>query len=184
MQSQTLVAQLGTPDVLAQIDLALRARGKRRFVVTTDSEHNLPLAANLLQRDFSAEAPDLKWTSDITYIETAEGWLYLTAILDLHSRQVVGWSTQPHMQTSLITNALRMAWFRRQSAPGLILHSDRDSPILQPGIPVRVERRRHVLVDESQGCLLGQCAHGKPMGPAESRQTPWAQVRHAPTGEG
>jgi transposase InsO family protein len=78
----------------------IQARGKRKFVVTTDSEHSLPLAPNLLQRDFTAEAPDLKWTSDITYIETAEGWLYLGAILDLHSRQVVGWSMQPHMQAS------------------------------------------------------------------------------------
>ena len=106
---------------------AIRARGKRRFVVTTDSEHSLPLAPNLLQRDFTAEAPNLKWSSDITYIETAEGWLYLAAILDLHSRQVVGWSMRPHMQTSPITDALRMAWFRRQPAPGLILHSDRGS---------------------------------------------------------
>ena len=105
----------------------IQARGKRKFVVTTDSEHGLPLAPNLLQRDFTAEAPDQKWTSDITYIETAEGWLYLAAILDLHSRQVVGWSMQPHMQTSLITDALRMAWFRRKPAPGLILHSDRGS---------------------------------------------------------
>jgi putative transposase len=105
----------------------IRARGKRRFAVTTDSDHNLPLAPNLLQRDFTAEAPDVKWTSDITYIETAEGWLYLAAILDLHGRQVVGWSMQAHMQTSLITDALRMAWFRRKPAPGLILHSDRGS---------------------------------------------------------
>ena len=105
----------------------IQARGKRRFVVTTDSEHSLPLAPNLLQRDFTAEAPDLKWTSDITYIETAEGWLYLAAILDLHSRQVVGWSMQAHMQASLVTDALRMAWFRRRPAPGLILHSDRGS---------------------------------------------------------
>jgi len=68
----------------------IQARGRRKFVVTTDSEHSLPLAPNLLQRNFTAESPDLKWTSDITYIETAEGWLYLAAILDLHSRQVVG----------------------------------------------------------------------------------------------
>ena len=105
----------------------IQAKGKRKFVVTTDSEHSLPLAPNLLQRDFTAEAPNEKWTSDITYIETAEGWLYLAAILDLHSRQVVGWSMQPHMQTSLIADALRMAWFRRKPAPGLILHSDRGS---------------------------------------------------------
>lgn len=98
----------------------IQARGKRKFVVTTDSEHSLPLAPNLLQRNFTAEAPDLKWTSDITYIETSEGWLYLAAILDLHSRQVVGWIMQPHMQASLVTDALRMAWFRRRPTPGLI----------------------------------------------------------------
>lgn len=105
----------------------IRARGKRRFVVTTNSEHSLPLAPNLLQRDFTAEAPNLKWTSDITYIDTSEGWLYLAAILELHSRQVVGWSMQPHMQTSLVTDALRMAWFRRKPAAGLIVHTDRGS---------------------------------------------------------
>ncbi|WP_156422099.1 IS3 family transposase [Paucibacter sp. KCTC 42545] len=105
----------------------IRARGQRKFVVTTDSKHSLPVAPNLLRRDFKAQAPNQKWTSDITYIETAEGWLYLAAVVDLHSRQVVGWSMQDHMQTSLITDALRMAWFRRRPAPGLIFHSDRGS---------------------------------------------------------
>ncbi len=105
----------------------IQARGRRKFVVTTDSKHDLPLAPNLLQRDFTAQGPNQKWTSDITYIETAEGWLYLAAILDLHSRQVVGWSMQEHMQTSLITDALRMAWFRRRPSVGLIFHSDRGS---------------------------------------------------------
>lgn len=105
----------------------MQARGKRKFVVTTDSKHSLAVAPNLLQRNFSAQAPNEKWTSDITYIETAEGWLYLAAVLDLHSRQVVGWSMQEHMQTSLITDALRMAWFRRRPEPGLIFHSDRGS---------------------------------------------------------
>ena len=67
------------------------------------------------------------WSSDITYIATDEGWLYLAAVIDLFSRQVVGWSMQPHMQTSLVTDALRMAWFRRHPAPGLVFHSDRGS---------------------------------------------------------
>jgi transposase InsO family protein len=65
------------------------------------------------------------WSGDITYIATDEGWLYLAAVIDLFSRQVVGWSMQPHMQASLVTQALRMAWFRRHPAPGLIFHSDR-----------------------------------------------------------
>jgi len=105
----------------------IKARGKRKFVVTTDSKHTLPIAPNLLNRNFKPEAPDLVWTSDITYIQTDEGWLYLAVVLDLYSRQVVGWSMQPHMQTSLVTDALRMAWFRRRPELGLIFHSDRGS---------------------------------------------------------
>ena len=105
----------------------IKARGKRKFVVTTDSKHNLPIAPNLLNRDFQPAQPDAVWAGDITYIQTDEGWLYLAAVIDLYSRQVVGWSMQPHMQTSLVTDALRMAWFRRRSEPGLIFHSDRGS---------------------------------------------------------
>ena len=105
----------------------IKARGKRKFVVTTDSKHDLPIAPNLLERDFSPAAPNQTWTSDITYIATDEGWLYLTAVIDLFSRQVVGWSMRPHMQASVVTDALRMAWFRRRPAPGLIFHSDRGS---------------------------------------------------------
>jgi len=105
----------------------IKARGKRKFVVTTDSRHNLPVAPNLLARDFTPSAPDHVWSSDITYIATDEGWLYLAAVIDLFSRQVVGWSMQPHMQASLVTDALCMAWFRRHPAPGLIFHSDRGS---------------------------------------------------------
>ena len=105
----------------------IKARGKHKFVVTTDSKHNLPIAPNLLNRNFQPDAPDCVWTSDITYIQTDAGWLYLAVVLDLYSRQVVGWSMQPHMQASLVTDALRMAWFRRRPEPGLIFHSDRGS---------------------------------------------------------
>lgn len=105
----------------------IQARGKKKFVVTTDSKHNLPIAENLLARNFAPEAPNRVWTSDITYIATDEGWLFLTAVIDLFSRHVVGWSMTPHMQTSAVTDALRMAWFRRRPEPGLIFHSDRGS---------------------------------------------------------
>lgn len=88
----------------------IRARGKRKFVVTTDSKHNLPIAENLLQRNFTPAAPNTVWTGDITYTRTDEGWLYLAAVIDLHSRAIVGWSMPAHMETSLVDDALRMAW--------------------------------------------------------------------------
>jgi putative transposase len=105
----------------------IKARSKRKYKATTDSNHSLPVAENLLQRDFSPTAPDRVWSSDITYIATDEGWLYLAVVIDLFSRQVVGWSMKPHMRTELVSDALRMAWFRRQPAAGLIFHSDRGS---------------------------------------------------------
>lgn len=79
--------------------------------------HNLPIAPNLLERNFSPEAPNQVWTSDITYIPTDEGWLYLTSVIDLFSRTVVGWSMKDNMQTNAVTDALRMAWFRRRPPP-------------------------------------------------------------------
>ncbi len=105
----------------------IKARGKRKFVVTTDSKHSLPIAPNLLERNFTPALPNMVWTSDITYLATDEGWLYLTAVIDLFSRLVVGWSMTEHMQASAVTDALRMAWFRRSPGPGLIFHSDRGS---------------------------------------------------------
>ena len=107
----------------------IKARGKRKFVVTTDSKHSLPIAPNLLQRDFTASAPNQVWTGDITYIATDEGWLYLAVVIDLFSRQVVGWSLGERMTRQLVMDALRMAWFRRCPAKsaGLIFHSDRGS---------------------------------------------------------
>ncbi len=107
----------------------IQARGKRKFVVTTDSKHNLPIAPNLLQRNFTTTAPNQVWTGDITYIQTDEGWLYLAVVLDLFNRQVVGFSMQQHMRTSLVSDALRMAWFRRKpnKSDSLIFHSDRGS---------------------------------------------------------
>ncbi len=105
----------------------IKARSKRKFVVTTDSKHNLPIAPNLLGRNFTVGMPNQTWTGDITYIATDEGWLYLAVVIDLFSRQVVGWSMKPHMQKDLVADALRMAWFRRRPESGAIFHSDRGS---------------------------------------------------------
>jgi transposase InsO family protein len=108
-------------------DHGIRARHKRRYRVTTDSRHGLPVAANRLKRDFMPAAPNKVWTSDITYLWTDEGWLYLAIVLDLFNREVVGWSLKPRMSAELAVDALTMAWFRRQPGPGLLLHSDRGS---------------------------------------------------------
>lgn len=106
---------------------SIKARAKRKYKATTDSNHSLPIAPNLLNRQFAVNQPNRVWTSDITYIATDEGWLYLTVVIDLFSRQIVGWSMKPHMKTELVSDALRMAWFRRRPEAGLIFHSDRGS---------------------------------------------------------
>lgn len=105
----------------------IRARTKRRFVVTTDSRHELPVAPDLVQRDFNPPAPDRLWSGDITYIATDEGWLYLAGVIDLFSRRLVGWSLKEHMRASLVKDAVEMACWRRRPTPGLIFHSDRGS---------------------------------------------------------
>lgn len=99
----------------------------QRYKVTTDSKHGLPVAENLLARNFTPTAPNQVWTSDITYLWTDEGWLYLAIVLDLFNREVVGWSLKPRMTTDIVTDALTMAWFRKRSATGVMHHSDRGS---------------------------------------------------------
>jgi len=106
---------------------AIRARHKRRYKATTDSRHTLPVADNLLARQFTPEAPNRVWTGDITYIQTGEGWMYLAIVLDLFNREVIGWSIKPRMTADIVTDALTMAWFRRKPDKGLIFHSDRGS---------------------------------------------------------
>jgi len=107
--------------------MGLLARRPKRFRVTTDSAHAMPVAENTLDRKFSAAEPNRAWTTDITYVWTREGWLYLSVIIDLFSRRVVGWATANHMRTSLVLAALRMALGRRLPEAGLVHHSDRGS---------------------------------------------------------
>lgn len=106
---------------------AVRARHKKKYKVTTDSKHKLPVAPNLLNRNFAVTTADFAYCSDITYIWTREGWLYLAVVLDLYSRKVVGWSMGRRITRDLVTNALKMAIWRRRPAAGLIFHSDRGS---------------------------------------------------------
>ena len=105
----------------------LAARQKRRFKRTTDSTHTWPIAPNLLDQDFAAEAPDQKWSADISYIWTAEGWLYLAVLIDLFSRRIVGWAVSDRLKKDLALRALRMALGHATPTQGLIHHSDRGS---------------------------------------------------------
>jgi len=100
---------------------------RRKWVRTTDSAHDLPIAPNLLNREFEAESPNQKWGTDISYIPTDEGWLYVATVMDLFSRRIVGWSMQADMSTSLVLNALDMATRTRKPKAGLLHHSDRGS---------------------------------------------------------
>jgi transposase InsO family protein len=106
----------------------LEPKTARRFkVMTTDSKHRLPLAPNLLNRNFTAEDRDKIWLTDITYVSTAEGWLYLAAVMDLYSRRIVGWAISDSLHRQLVIDALQMAITTRQPSPGLLHHSDRGS---------------------------------------------------------
>ncbi len=107
---------------------AISAQTVKRFVVTTDSGHDLPVAQNLLGQEFAATEADTRWSGDITYIWTGEGWLYLSVVLDLFSRKVAGWSMQPTLERGLVISVLEMALLQRRPVEGeLICHSDRGS---------------------------------------------------------
>ena len=101
----------------------LRTVWRRKFVHTTDSRHGLPVAPNVLDRQFDPVMPNRAWVTDITYVRTRSGWLYLAAVMDLFSRKIVGWAMAPNMQADLVCSALRMAITQRQPPAGLIVHS-------------------------------------------------------------
>jgi transposase InsO family protein len=105
----------------------ITARPLRRYTVTTDSNHPLPVAPNRLQQQFTVDQPNTHWSADITYLWTGEGWLYLAVVLDLYSRRVVGWSMKDSLDRSLVLNALQGALLQRKPGDGLICHSDRGS---------------------------------------------------------
>jgi putative transposase len=117
----------------------ITARHKRRFKVTTDSKHNMPVADNTLDRRFSVEHPDRKWAGDITYIWTREGWLFLAVILDLFSRRVVGWAMDHRIDRRLVLSALDMALAVRRPSEKLLHHSDRGSQYASKDYRSRLE---------------------------------------------
>jgi putative transposase len=102
----------------------LRTKAAKKFKATTNSKHDLPVAPNLLQQDFTVIALDQKYVSDIAYLWTEEGWLYLAIVIDLYSRLVVGWAMSERMTAQLVCDALQMALWRRRTPMGVIVHSD------------------------------------------------------------
>jgi putative transposase len=105
----------------------IKSKRARKFRATTDSRHSFPVAPNLLERQFAIDAPNKVWVSDITYIPTEEGWLYLASVMDLYSRMVVGWSMGESLSRGLAMDALQMAIRQRRPTEGMIHHSDRGS---------------------------------------------------------
>lgn len=108
-------------------EAGIQVRHQKKYKVTTDSNHSLPVFENQLNRQFAVAKPDQVYVCDITYIWTQEGWLYLAIVIDLFSRKVVGWSMNSRMKAALVCDALRMAIWLRRPPPGLIVHSDRGS---------------------------------------------------------
>lgn len=108
-------------------EMGLMAKGKKKFRHTTDSNHDMPISPNHLDRKFTVSAPNEVWVTDITYVRTREGWLYLCVFVDLFSRLIVGYAMDDHMRTSLVTTALQRGYWRRKPPIGLMVHSDRGS---------------------------------------------------------
>ena len=129
--------------------LGLKAIQAKKFKVTTDSNHSKPVAPDLLEQDFSAAAANQKWTSDITYVWTDEGWLYLAVVMDLYSRAIVGWSMSRRMTQQLVCDALTMALFRRHFPRGTIIHSDRGSQYC-------AKRYQRLIHNNGLRCSLGR----------------------------
>ncbi len=130
-------------------EVGIRSRIKRKFVVTTNSEHSYSVADNVVSRDFTAVEPNKKWLTDITYVNTNEGWLYLAAVLDVFSRKVVGWSMSDKIDTALVKSALNMAVSHRVPEPGLIHHSDR-------GVQYASDSYQQVLKDLDIVCSMSR----------------------------
>jgi len=139
----------------------IAAKGRRKFRHTTDSTHALPVAENLLGRRFDPGARNESWVSDITYIPTREGWLYLAVVEDLFSRMVVGWSMSDRMGGGLVAGALEMAVRRRLPGSGLVAHSDRGSQYAG-------ERYQRLLGEEGITCSMSRRANCWDNAPAES----------------
>ncbi len=138
--------------------LSLKAVQERKFKVTTDSDHAYPVAPNLLKQDFTASRPNEKWVSDITYVRTGEGWLYLAVVMDLYSRSIIGWSLQKRMTRQRVCDALTMALFRRGFPRGVIIHSDRGSQYCSKRYQKLIKQHKLTCSMSRRGCCYDNAA--------------------------
>jgi putative transposase len=156
----------------------LFSRTKRKFVVTTDSDHSMPIAKNHLDRKFEATAPDQKWAADITYISTGQGWLYLAVVMDLFSRRIVGWSTSDSLRADVVLDALDMALDVRRPGPNLMHHSDRGSQYAS-------DAYQQLLEDRCIVCSMSRKGNCWDNAPVESYfgklKTEWIHGKHYAT---
>jgi putative transposase len=129
------------------------SKTKKRFKLTTHSSHSRPVAPNLINRDFTAPVPDKVWTSDITFIRTRQGWLYLAVFLDVYSRRIVGWAMKSRMTDQLVIDALKQAFRHRKAPEGLIIHSDRGSQYCSRSFKELLDQMRY----RQSMCATGNC---------------------------
>lgn len=140
--------------------IGMSCKTKRKFKATTNSKHNLPIAPNYLNRDFSAAQPNQKYVGDITYVHTQEGWLYVAIVIDLYSRLVVGWSMSERMQAKLVNDALLMALWKRKPGKGLVWHTDQGSQYASDSH--RTLLKQHGIIQSMS--RKGNCWEGLPLG--------------------
>lgn len=151
----------------------IQSKSHKKYKATTNSRHSLPVAENILNRDFAADRPGQKMVSDITYIPTDEGWLYLAGVMDLCGDKIVGISMDGRMTKELVISALEDAVRHTQSTEGCILHSDGGKPVLLAGLSGSGKRAWICQQHEPKRELLGQCPDGELLGKAEAGMAQW-----------
>jgi putative transposase len=159
-------------------ELGLRCKQKRKFKATTNSRHDFPVAENLLSQTFAPARPNEVWLTDITYISTGEGWLYLAGVKDVFTCELVGYAMGARMTQGLTAQALWRAVRHKRPATGLIHHSDRGSPILCRRLSQVGQTVRHAGVHVTKGKLLRQRPYGEFLGKSEERADPPPPLCH------
>ena len=154
-------------------ELGLKAKASRKYKVTTDSRHSFPVAPNILDRQFDVSEPNKVWTADITYVWTLEGWLYLAIVMDLFSRQIVGWAMDGRIKRQLVLDALTMAYWRRKPGAGLIHHSDRGSQYACYDYQKRLKHYRMIASMSKKGDCWDNGVPRTPRGDALQEMRDW-----------